>query len=334
MATNKHATIRYHALDLCFSNFGRKYFIDDLIIACNRAIFDHAGIEDGVKRRQIFDDITFMESEAGWAIPLQRHKEGKKVFYRYETREFSIKNQGINETEARQLQETIMTLSRFKGMPQFEWMEELLIRLESSFNIKNTKSAIVGFEQNLYLKGLEHFSRIFEAIQNQKVLNIVYKSFKNPVANKQEIHPYYLKQYNNRWFLFGLSEQYGSISNLALDRIQEVEESNSKYLPNQKISFEEYFDDVVGVTVTDQEPQKVLLEIEDSLWPYIESKPIHGSQKYKGKTDKGVQIELNLQINYELVALIFGLGEKVKVVEPEHLANEILAKANNLILKY
>lgn len=49
MATNKHATIRYHALNLCFSNFGRKYFIDDLINASNKAIFDHAGIEDGVK---------------------------------------------------------------------------------------------------------------------------------------------------------------------------------------------------------------------------------------------------------------------------------------------
>jgi predicted DNA-binding transcriptional regulator YafY len=334
MATNKHATIRYHALDLCFSNFGRKYFIDDLINACNKAIFDHAGIEDGIKRRQIFDDITFMESEAGWSIPLVRHKDGKKVYYRYESKDFSIKNQGINETEARQLQETIMTLSRFKGMPQFEWMEELLIRLESSFNIKNTKSAIVGFEQNLYLRGLEHFSRIFEAIQNQKVLNIVYKSFKNPEANKQEIHPYFLKQYNNRWFLFGLSVQYGTISNLALDRIQEVEESNSKYLPNQTINFEEYFDDVVGVTVTGQESQKVLLEIEDSLWPYIESKPIHGSQKCKGKTEQGVQIELDLQINYELVALIFGLGERVKVVEPEELAVEILAKAKKLVLNY
>lgn len=61
MATNKHATIRYHALDRCFSNYGRKFFIEDLIIACNEAIYEFAGVEDGVKRRQVFDDITFME---------------------------------------------------------------------------------------------------------------------------------------------------------------------------------------------------------------------------------------------------------------------------------
>ncbi len=62
MATNKHATIRYQALDKCFSNFGRKFFIEDLIDACATAIYDFTGIVDGVKRRQIFDDITFFIS--------------------------------------------------------------------------------------------------------------------------------------------------------------------------------------------------------------------------------------------------------------------------------
>ena len=81
MATNKHATIRYHALDRCFSNSGRKYFIEDLIEACNEAIYDFSGIEDGVKRRQVFDDITFMESEQGWSIPLERIKCGRRVLY-------------------------------------------------------------------------------------------------------------------------------------------------------------------------------------------------------------------------------------------------------------
>ena len=40
MATNKHATIRYHALDRCFSNYGRKFFIENLIYACNEAIYE------------------------------------------------------------------------------------------------------------------------------------------------------------------------------------------------------------------------------------------------------------------------------------------------------
>ena len=88
MATNKHATIRYHSLDKCFSNFGRKFFIEDLIDACNIELYEFEGIEDGVKRRQIFDDINFMESEQGWSIPLERLKVGKRVYYRYSDRSF------------------------------------------------------------------------------------------------------------------------------------------------------------------------------------------------------------------------------------------------------
>jgi hypothetical protein len=83
MATNKHATIRYHALDQCFGNPGRKYYIDDLIEACSNALYEYTGSSAGIKRRQVFDDIKFMESEQGWSIPLDRIKEGKKVYYRY-----------------------------------------------------------------------------------------------------------------------------------------------------------------------------------------------------------------------------------------------------------
>ena len=50
MATNKHAQIRYLALDRCFSNFGRNYNYDDLIEACNEAIYNHSGIHESVKK--------------------------------------------------------------------------------------------------------------------------------------------------------------------------------------------------------------------------------------------------------------------------------------------
>ena len=79
MGTNKHAIIRYQTLDKCFRNPGRTYYIDDLIEACNNAIYEYSGIEDGVKRRQVLDDIKFMESEHGWNIPLEYIRDKSKV---------------------------------------------------------------------------------------------------------------------------------------------------------------------------------------------------------------------------------------------------------------
>jgi predicted DNA-binding transcriptional regulator YafY len=335
MATNKHATIRYHTLDQCFSNPGRNYFMDDLIEACNNALNDFTGSEIGIKRRQIFDDITFMESEQGWSIPLERFKEGKRVYYRYSDSSFSIRNQAINETEANQLRETLSIFTRFKGMPQFEWMEEIMVRIESSFNLKGENSSFVSFEQNPYLKGLNHFSELFNAIQYKRVLSIIYQSFKHTFPLTFTIHPYYLKQYNNRWFLFGLNEEYNCVYNLPLDRITSFAPVDKSYIENAFVDFEEYFDDIVGVTVNvDQEPIKILLQVNKNRWPYIETKPLHGSQKVKSRDEEYTTIELSLQLNNELISLLFSYGEDIKVLAPEELINILKNKAEALLRNY
>ena len=335
MPTNKHATIRYHALDQCFANFGRKYFIDDLIEACNNALYEFNGLSDGIKRRQIFDDIKFMESEQGWAIRLERHSERKRVYYRYSDKKYSIKKQAINKSEANQLKETLSILHRFKGMPQFEWIDEIMVRLESSFNLnKTTNASIVGFEQNLYLKGLDFFGELFNAILYKKSLNIHYQSFNRVEPIMMEIHPYYLKQHNSRWFLIGLNPKYQKLSNIALDRILHFVEINTPYISNENIDFEEYFEDAIGVSVDGREIERVILKIDRQTWPYIETKPIHGSQKVIERAENYVMIALDLKINFELETLILSRGEAIEVISPEYLRNRIKERVNVLQQKY
>lgn len=335
MATNKHATIRYHALDQCFSNPGRKYYIEDLIKACNNALYEYTGTMEGIKRRQVYDDIKFMESEQGWSIPLEKIREGKRVYYRYLDKNYSIKKEVINESEANQLKEMLSILSRFKGMPQFDWMEEMLIRLESTFKLKSTDNPIIDFEQNPFLKGLNFFTELFNAIHYKKVLEVYYQGFNQEKPVGIPLHPYYLKQYNNRWFLFGLNESTNSISNLALDRIIEIKELNKLFIENEMIDFAEYFYDVLGVTVLEKkEPIKILLQISKKLFPYIESKPIHGSQKLRERNNEGAIIELSLQLNYEFISLIFSYGEELTVIAPEELKTKIKTKAQKVLENY
>ncbi len=335
MATNKHATIRYQALDKCFSNPGRKYFIEDLIDACNEALSDHYFKGDGIKRRQIFDDINFMESERGYSAPIEHHKDGKRVYYRYSDIKFSINSQPLNESEANQLKETLLLLSRFKGMPQFEWIDEMLVRLESAFKLKGQDLKAIEFEQNLDLNGLNFFAPLFNAIIYKKVLSIEYKGFKQRNAVNFTISPYFLKQYNNRWFLFGFNPQINAITNLAIDRIIKINEAKSKYKENTEFDFSEYFDDIIGVTLPENQPlQKVRIKVKKELWPYIETKPLHMSQKIKEKKDNYVIIELKLIVNFELIALLFSHADGLTILEPASLADVLKNKAKSLINNY
>lgn len=335
MSTNKHATIRYLALDKCFRNPGRKYYIDNLIKACNDALFDFSGRTEGVQKRTIFDDIKFMESSQGWSIDLERHKDGRKVYYRYADTSFSINNHLLNESEENQLKETLLTLSRFKGMPQFEWIDEMLIRLESSFSLKEGSAKIIEFEQNQYLKGLEFFSELFNAILYKKPLDVKYKGFKQEKAVELCFHPYYLKQYNNRWFVFGRTGERVNITNMAIDRIQQLKDSKTSFIDNDIVNFDDFFEDMIGVSESiDRIPEKIILQINNELWPYIKTKPLHGSQKLVKKSKGHILISLMVHINYELKSLLFSLGENLKIVEPTSLANDIKSKAKQLIKNY
>jgi len=332
MATNKHAIIRYQALDRCFQNRYKNHYIEDLVEACCVALYDYSGISEGVKRRQVLEDIKFMESVAGYSIPLERVQDGKRVYYRYEDKNFSINSQPISLSEAEQLRDTIVMLNRFKGLPQFDWMEEVLTRFEDTFKLRSNVESVVEFEQNPYLRGLEFFTDLFNAILGRQVLKVSYQPAFGEVRG-YIMHPYYLKQYNSRWFLFGLVD--GRLMNMAIDRIDSFDHCSLPYIANQTIDFAQYFEDVVGVTVNERSIETILLKIDRGRYNYIVSKPIHESQSELSQlcTEEYVVIRLKLIPNYEFETLLLGFADSVEILEPESLRQSILERARGVVSK-
>lgn len=336
MATNKHAQIRYQALDKCFSNFGRMFDINDLVEECNKAIYNYTGINEGVKKRQVYQDIIFMESSQGWSVELKRNKSGRRVFFRYVDINFSINSTPLNQKEQHQIEQVLLTLSRFRGLPQFEWVEDITGRFQS-FTRSGLPAAakVMDFEQNHFLAGVRYMPEIFDAIVNKQVLQITYTPFKADAPLIFVFHPYYIKQYNLRWFIFGLTTPAAKITNLALDRIVLINSFPVPYVENTEIDFVNYFEDVVGVTIPHGAvSEKVQLLVSKERWPYIMTKPIHDSQKVSHRADDGVQIELDVIINPELIAKILSYGADVKVMFPTHLAKIIMKQIQSLLEYY
>lgn len=322
MATNKNALIRYKVLDNCFRNPGKRYFIDDLIEECEKVLLEIDQDSNGISRRQILDDISFMESKDGWKIELTRNREGRKVFYRYSDPAFSINNMPLNEVEINQLQSAADILSQFKGMPQFEWVNELVPKLKQGMASKEAAATIIEFDNNQYLKGIEHLGPLHNAIFYKKVLEISYQPYENETPYNLIIHPYFLKQYNNRWFLFGYNPEKEKYDwNLALDRILTITEIKGKYQKNNQVDWEEYFEDIIGVTKTvDASVENITLRFFGKTGKYIESKPIHGSQKSKWIDANILEANFQLIINYEFERLILSYADSIKVIKPNKLA--------------
>ena len=85
MPTNKNAQLRYQILDRCFSDFSKKYEIQDLVDKVSDALYDLYGTE--VSLRQIREDIKYMRDRVTYNAPIKAYPlVGKRCYYRYEDR--------------------------------------------------------------------------------------------------------------------------------------------------------------------------------------------------------------------------------------------------------
>ncbi len=90
MTTKEQALIRYKALDRCFSDRQKKYFIEDLVKECSKALSEHYGTDKTVSKRQILYDINFMESEAGYNAKIESLSDERRKYYRYSDSNYTI----------------------------------------------------------------------------------------------------------------------------------------------------------------------------------------------------------------------------------------------------
>lgn len=329
MSQNRKALLRYRILDKCFSDKHNKYFIEDLHERVNNALEDVAILP--VSKRQIYSDIDFMKSSDGWEAPIVSLPDGKRKYLKY-SHDFSIMETPITSSEMEQLESLITSLSRLQGIPMYDWMDELLSNLRKRFGGSKDDSNFIGFEQNRDLKGLRYLSDLINFTITHQAIVVEYKPFGKNVQ-QWTIHPYYLKQYNNRWFVLGYNSKYDDLSFIALDRIESLSKADIPFIENKNFDFEDYFKNIIGVSIEENKTiEHVLLKFTPNRLPYVLSKPLHSSQKIENRRE-GI-ISINVIPNKELVSELIWFGSDVEVLAPDSLREKIKQKIAEMHKKY
>lgn len=324
MATNKNASFRYRVLNDCFRDGSRRWTIEHLIEHVAEQLNEHFGISKGISERQVKEDIHIMRSLAprGFDAPIVC-REG---VYFYDDPTFSIEKKSLNTDDVRSLTEAVSLLRQFRGLPHFEEIEAILTRIEGKTLTNDPDETIISFENTQLVRGYEHLERLYQAIRDEQVLRVTYKAFQATTDEVFTLHPYYLKEYRERWYIFGLVAEKDAIYNLALDRITSIESTKSRYKANRRFDPASYFNDIVGVTrPTDAVVETVLLRVDGKTAPYLETRPIHHSQRVERADSTGVIFQYKIIPNYEFIAEVLRLGDAVQLISPDSL-REIVAK--------
>lgn len=329
MPITKDAFLRYRILDKCFRNTAVQYQIGDLVKKCNEEL------DKSVSRRTIYYDIEYMQSLDGWEAPIEIVKDGNRRYYRYSDPKFSIDKMPLSEAQLKQLQSSLDLVKTIAGLPQFESLDYTYSKI--GLITYNTKAEpCVSLDHNEYVEGQRHIPKLFNAIQYQTVVKIKYKPFdKEPAEYK--FHPQFLKQYNNRWYIFGITDDNpDQIWNFALDRIQKIK---STKLPYKKIDVEwkTYFEDIIGVTnYADKPVEEVHFIVHGKSAYYIKTKPIHESQiaRWIDKEDNTLDVKLNVKINPELEHLLLSYADSITILSPQSLIDRHIEALKEALGRY
>jgi len=316
MPVNLDALKRYHILNECFRNQFGKYDIEKLIAKCS---FE---LGKSVSERTIREDIKVMRSgELGYEAPIIFEQ-----YYYYSDFNFSIKNCTLNTQAIKDISFAISILKEYKGFKFFESLNGIFEKLETDIHLKTKESIgkVIDFEKFTSRQGLQFLTPILDAILNENVLNIQYQSFVNEYPVIHQIHPYYLKEYQHRWYVLGYIHSKGNLITLALDRIKAIEiDDNDVFKPNTEYDFNEFFNHVIGITAPTSTPVEVILSFTSLGGKYFKSQPFYPEYEILEENEKELRVKMNLHINYELEKVILSNLGEVKVVSPQSLKDTI-----------
>ncbi len=336
MPKNKYAQTRLLAIDQCLHDQSRHYGYKELLNACNEALSRDKG--DGLSLRTVQNDLDYLRSSNGYNAEIDEYWINRKKYFKYHDPHFTIAKLPINREEYNILQNLLGVVSYFEGN-MCGWMDDLEMHLHGLLH-ENCGQKIVSFEENPDLRNSHLLRQIFNNIVEKRVIELYYQPF-GKTEEKYVVSPYFLKQYNRRWFLLGRING-DALYTFPIDRITRVSEVDSEPYVSADIDFDDYFYDIVGVTrYLDHPVEEILLYVKNTRFPYIDTNPIHPSQKlihdYKlpeALAEDFVAVSIKVSVNHELINTLLSFGCDVVVASPQTLKDALESNVRASLQNY
>lgn len=331
MPVNKDAMARYRIIDRMLADPHKDYTTKDIEKAVSLEC-------PKVTTRMIQKDVKALEEEFG--KDLVRNAGGRGTV-KYKDQTTPLFYQELTADEEEILREALGSLGQFEGLDNFKWLENLKKKLDMPAGRR--ERPVISFAKNDVLQIPENLlGHLYSAIARRKVIRFGYRKFQDAGQpfSRVTVHPYQLRQYNNRWFLIctpvGNDEHPfdpNQVYNYALDRMDgKVEYVDDQVYIDTPVDIDARFDEIVGVTYKkDVDARDIYFAVKPATVDYVRTKFIHPSQdevnpevekefirKYPSLKDCKFFF-ISCRPNVEMYALFASYRDTVIIVEPKDI---------------
>lgn len=213
-----------------------------------------------------------------------------------------------------------------------EWMLDALC-LNSLLNESATLRDRVIFEN--VPSNRRFLADIIQAIRDNYKLEIRYKSYRKTEEETFIIEPYFLKEFKRRWYLYGYKGDADGPHMMALDRMIDVDIIPEEFTMPEEFLAEDYFRGIYGARVyPNMKREMVKLKVYGTQVQYFRSLPLHSSQKEVETNDKYSVFTYFITPDYDFKQDMLSFGDKVEVLEPKELREEMRGIIKSLSIRY
>ena len=325
----KNALIRYRIIDKCIRNQYKPFPSKrDLREACEESLFGSTGGAH-ICDSTIEKDMYAMKMEHDAPIKYSKLEKG----YFYEDKDFTLNDIPLTDNDMEAISFAAHTLMQFKDVDLFRQFGSAIDKIVDHLAVSQDQDSqqFVQFEATIADGGNEYLTSILEAIKLKRLIQFEYASFVTGELKLRKVTPLLLKQYRNRWYLISFDDSKNDYITYALDRIEGLE--ILKETVSQPIYFDpdNYFKHAVGITSGNTAPTDVRLKVSLVAAKYLDSLPIHASQKVVEMNQDHFIFCIKVNISEELIREIMSYGGDIAVIEPLELKEEVQRRANRFL---
>ena len=319
MPVNKNALGRYKVIDMLVRNNMRPYpTMEDIIEACREKL----GIDPSIHTIQKDINRMKLDPPEGFSAPLEYNTS--KRGYEYLDPNYSISGIPLSDSDIDTIKESIdliRNIGRSQMSEKFNSaMEKILTTVLEEFPQANAKRQILHTMTPPAARGFEHFDLFYSACREKRPVSFVHYSYKKREFKSITIHPYMIKEFDNKWYIMGYSENHKLLRTFGLDRVFDPFILKKPFVSPDPQSLAVNTHDYYGVfPIPQQKMQKIKIEASALATEYFQAYPIHESQKVKKDPDGFSTISFHLIPTIELTRLFLSYGRHVKIISPEWL---------------
>ena len=213
--------------------------------------------------------------------------------------------------------------------------DELRSWILDSFSLSNTLLESQNLRDRILIEhqpsSLIHLLPLIEAMKNNNIVAMKYHSFKYEHPTMLSLAPYFVKQYGNRWYLYGVEVGKSKLKLYALDRIKMVKSTEEQFELPLNFSANDTLFSAFGVTRYDDVlPTTITICTYDNKAKYLDTLPLHHSQR---KIDDNTY-ELYVAPTSEFISEMVHQGENIEIISPISVREQVIQRIKLIQQRY